>query len=92
MAARAAVVVPWPPEQQICREFIEAVEEVMGQEKLSAGSGSGWMDSTEESLKIKQRRAVYERPSCKKSVFGKILPSKRCRSAHAMCNILVIKY
>ena len=29
MAARAAVVVRWPPEQQICREFLEAVEEVM---------------------------------------------------------------
>ena len=29
MAVRAAVVVRWPPEQQIRREFIEAVEEVM---------------------------------------------------------------
>ena len=29
MAARAAVVVRWPPGQQICRKFIEAVEEVM---------------------------------------------------------------
>ena len=29
MAARAAVVVRSPPEEQICRELIEAVEEVM---------------------------------------------------------------
>ena len=29
MTARAAVVVRWPPKQQICRESIEAVEEVM---------------------------------------------------------------
>ena len=29
MAAGAAVVVRWPLEQQICREFIKAVEEVM---------------------------------------------------------------
>ena len=92
MAARAAVVVRWPPEQQICREFKEAVEEVMGPEKLSTGSGSGWMGGTEEPPKIKQRRAVYELPSCKKSVFGNMLPSKRCRSAHAIRNTHVIKY
>ena len=38
---RAAVVVRSSPEQQIWREFIEAVE-VMGPDKLIAGSGSGW--------------------------------------------------
>ena len=37
---RAAAVVRWPPEQQIWRKFIEAVE-VMGPDKLIAGSGSG---------------------------------------------------
>ena len=42
MAAGAAVVVVrWPPEQQICSEFIEVVEEVMDPDKLSASSGSG---------------------------------------------------
>ena len=74
MAAGAARVMPWSPEQQICREFIEAVEEVMGPpDKLSAGSGSGWIRGAEEPPEIKQRRAVYERPSCKESVFGKML-------------------
>ena len=29
MAARAAVVLRWPLEQQICRQFVEAVGEVM---------------------------------------------------------------
>ena len=42
MAAGAAVVVRWPPEQQIWRESTEAVE-VMGPDKLITGSGSGWM-------------------------------------------------
>ena len=42
MGTGAAVVVRWPPKQQIWREFIEAVE-VMGPHKLIAGSGSGWM-------------------------------------------------
>ena len=42
MVAVAAEVVHWLPEQQICREFIEeAVKEMMGLDKLSAGSGSG---------------------------------------------------
>ena len=41
MAAGAAVV-RWLPEQQIWRKIIEAVE-VMGPDKLIAGSGSGWM-------------------------------------------------
>ena len=63
MATRAAVVVRWPPKQQICREFIEVIEEVMGPDKLSAGSGSGWMGDAEEPPKTKQRRAMYERPS-----------------------------
>ena len=39
---RPAVVVRWSPEQQIWRKFIKAVE-VMGPEKLIAGSGSGRM-------------------------------------------------
>ena len=42
MGAGVAVVVRWPPEQQIWRKFIEAVE-VMDPDKLIAGSGSGWM-------------------------------------------------
>ena len=37
---RAAVVVQRSPEQQIWRKIIEAVE-VMGPDKLIAGSGSG---------------------------------------------------
>ena len=57
------MVVRWPPVRQICREFIEAAEEVMGPDKLSAGSGSGWMGGAEEPPKIKQKRAMYERPS-----------------------------
>ena len=40
---------------------------------LSAGSGSGPMGGAEEPPEIKQRRAVYERLSCKESVFGKML-------------------
>ena len=42
MAAGAAVVVRWPPEQQIGKKFIGAVE-VMDPDKLIAGSRSGWM-------------------------------------------------
>ena len=45
----------------------------MGPDKLSAGSGSGWMGGDEEHPEIKQRRAVYERPSCKESVIGKMI-------------------
>ena len=41
--------------------------------KLSAGSGSGWIGAAEEPSEIKQRRTVYERASCKESVFGKML-------------------
>ena len=63
MGAGAAVVVEWPPEQQICREFIKALEEVMDPDKLSAGSGSGWMGDAEEPPEIKQRRAVRSRYS-----------------------------
>ena len=74
MDARAAVVVRWPPEQQVWREFIEeAVEEVMDPDKPSADGGSGWMGGAKEPSEIKQRRAVYERPSCNESVFGKTL-------------------
>ena len=45
MGAGAAVVVRRPPEQHICREFVEAVEEVMGPDKLSAGVAGavGWV-------------------------------------------------
>ena len=71
IAAGAAVVVRWPPEQQGCRAFTEAAEEVMGPYKISAGSESGWMGGGEKPSETKQRRAVYERPSCKESVFGK---------------------
>ena len=63
----------WPPEQQFCRESIETVEEAMDPDKLSAGSGSGCMYGAEKAPEIKQRRAVYERSSCKESVFGKML-------------------
>ena len=42
MAAGAAVVMRWPPEQEIWRKFIKAVE-VMGSDKVIAGSGSSWM-------------------------------------------------
>ena len=45
----------------------------MSPDKLSAGSGSGWMGGAEEPLETKQRRAIYERLSCKESVFGKML-------------------
>ena len=45
----------------------------MHTDKLSAGSRSGWMAGAEEPPDIKQRRAMYERPSCKESVFGKLL-------------------
>ena len=37
---RVPVVVRWSPEQQVWRKFIEALE-VMGRDKLIAGSGSG---------------------------------------------------
>ena len=73
MVTGAAVVRRWPPEQQICREFIEVVEEVMNPDKLSAGSGSGWMGGAEELPEIKQRRVVYELSSSKESVIGKML-------------------
>ena len=73
MGAGAAVVVRWPPEQQICREFIKAVVEGMDPDKLSAGSWSGGLGGAEELPEIKQRRAVYEPPSCKESVFSKML-------------------
>ena len=66
-------MVRWPPGQKICRGFTGAVEEVMDPDKLSAASGSGWLDGAEEPPEIKQRRAVPERPSCKESVFGKLL-------------------
>ena len=48
MATGAAVIVRWPPEQQICRASIEAAEKVMGPDKLSAGRGSGWMGEAKE--------------------------------------------
>ena len=63
MGAAAAVVVRSSPEQHIWRTFIEAVE-VMGPDKLIAGAAGAveWVAS-----EIKQRRAVYERPSWKES-------------------------
>ena len=76
MGAGAAVVVRWAPEQQICRELIEAVKEVMDPDKLSTGSGSGWIGGAEEPAEIHHRRAMYERPSCTESVFGKMLANK----------------
>ena len=42
------------------------------------------MGGAGEPPEIKLRRAVYERTSCKESVFGS--PSKH-RSAHTICNI-----
>ena len=38
----SSVVVRWSPKHQIWRKIVEAVE-VMGPDKLIAGSGSGWM-------------------------------------------------
>ena len=76
MAAGAAVVVRWPPEQQVCRAvipFIEAAEQVMSPDKLSAGSGSGWMGGAEEPPETKPKRAVSQHLSFKGSVFGKML-------------------
>ena len=46
----------------------------MSPDKLIAGSG--WMGDAEEPPKTEQRRAVYERPSCKMSVFGKMLDNQ----------------
>ena len=80
MGAGAAVVVRWSPEQQILRKFVEAVE-VMGPDKLIAGSGSGWMGSAGD-----QEETVRSRYSKRCS------PLKRCRSAHSNCDMLVIKY
>ena len=48
MGAGAAVVVRWPPEQQICREFIKAVVEGMDPDKLSAGSWCGGLGGAEK--------------------------------------------
>ena len=53
--------------------FIEAAEEVVSPDKLSAGSGSGWMGGAEEPPETKQKRAVSQHPSCKGSVFSKML-------------------
>ena len=60
MAAGAAVVIRGPPEQQICREFIEAVEAVTGRDKLGASSESGWMAGAEVPPEIKQRRGCVQ--------------------------------
>ena len=61
---------------QGCGTLLAAAEEVMGPNKFSAGSGSGWMGGTTEPPEVKQRRTVYERPSCKKSVFEKMLTNE----------------
>ena len=45
----------------------------MDPDKLSAGSGSGSMGGAEEPREIKKGRALYERPSSKGSVYGKML-------------------
>ena len=43
MAAGAAVIVRWPPEQQICRAFIEAAEEVIARTSSAPAAGAvGW--------------------------------------------------
>ena len=42
----------------------------MSPDKLSVDSGSDWMGGAVEPPEIKQRRAVYERPSCIASVSG----------------------
>ena len=72
----------WSPEQQIWRKFVEAVE-VMGPDKLIACSGGGWMGGAGDQAEtgcVPSRYAV------------RCSPSKRCRSAHCTCDILVIKY
>ena len=56
--------------------LLAAAEEVMSPDKLSAGSGSDWMDGAEEPPETKRRRALYERPSYKKSAFGKMLANE----------------
>ena len=69
----------------------------MSPDKLSAGSGSGWVGGAEKPPESKQRRAMYERLNCKESVFGKMLanearqrssPTKRRCSAYAMCSMI----
>ena len=74
MASGAAGVVRWPPEQQICRELIEAVEGVMEAQRRQRE----WLDRRRQGTTGDQAETgLYERPSCKESVFGKML---------AMCN------
>ena len=48
----------------------------MSPDKRSAGSGNGWMGGAEEPPETKQIRAMYERLSCKESVFGKMLANE----------------
>ena len=48
----------------------------MSPDKLSAGSGSGWIGGAKEPPETKQRRAVYARPSCKESLFVEMLANE----------------
>ena len=64
----------------------------MDPDKLSAGSGSGWMGDAEESPKIMERRAVYERPGCQESVFGKMLAIETMSLCAPYLQYSVIKY
>ena len=88
MTAGAAVL-------QGCSTLLTATGEVKSPDKLSAGSVSGWMGDAEEPPETKQRRAVYERPSCKEPVFGKMLANEAALlcAPYAQYDLLVlIKY
>ena len=72
MAARAGGL-------QGCDTLLAAAEGEMSPDKLI--TGSGWMGDAEEPPETKQRRSVYERPSCEMSIFGKSSTTKmRCRT------------
>ena len=60
---------------QGCGPLLAAAGEVLSPDKLSAGSGSRWMGGAEKPPET-NRRAVYELPSCKESVFGKMLANE----------------
>ena len=70
MSARAGVIVRWPPEQQICEDIIEVVEEVMEPQRRQRKQLDGRRRGTTGD---QAETAVYERPSCKQSVFSKML-------------------
>ena len=89
MTAGAALVVRWSPEQQVCKVFIEAVEEVMSPDKLNTDSGSGWMGAEPRNHRRSSRDGLCTSVRSRHSV--RCSPTKRCRSAYYLiCSI--IKY